>query len=196
MCHTANRWQLFNDNYDGGHDYTLQAIGQCKDPGSPSGFGEEIDFGSTSDSAEPDLSQYTQWRWTGSRQGGTAGIEYGSSGWNNYEYGANYASISGMYFCTILTVYAIQPGSYDTGPGAYYDKVPVVDVPWRASISVTTTADFQYRNHRVGSLNSPCNDFPVLSLQNASTTYTVTGYFEFSDGSNTPLDDIKWGGRS
>ena len=177
-------------------DYTLQAIGQCKDPGSPSGFGEEIDFGSTSDSAEPDLSQYTQWRWTGSRQGGTAGIEYGSSGWNNYEYGANYASISGMYFCTILTVYAIQPGSYDTGPGAYYDKVPVVDVPWRASISVTTTADFQYRNHRVGSLNSPCNDFPVLSLQNASTTYTVTGYFEFSDGSNTPLDDIKWGGRS
>ena len=177
-------------------DYILQAIGQCKDPSSPSGFGEEINFGSTSDSAEPDLSQYTQWRWTGSRQGTTVEFQEGSSGWNNFEPGANHASISGMYYCTILTVFAIQPGSYDTGPGAYYNKVPVVEVPWRASISVTTTADFQPLSHRIGSLNSPCNDFPVMHLLSANATYTVTGYWEFSDGSSTPLDNIKWGGRS
>ena len=181
-------------------NYTLQAIGQCKDPSLSGGFGEEIDFGSTSDSAEPDLSQYTQYRWTGTKSGGGQDGS-GSSDWGDLTaFGPNAGpGLLGMYYCSILFVEVIYPGNYLDS----YAKVPTPQVFWRASIAVTTLAAdgvtgaaFINRGHRVGSFNSPCNHFPVMYLNQPSTNYVINGYWEFSDGSSTPLDNIKWEGRS
>lgn len=175
-------------------DYYIVAVGQCLDPSSPDGWGDEIDLGIVGP-AEPDVSQYSYVRWVGTKS--KTNPENPQENFTVNETTSwlpNSSSIGlgGLYGCALGST-PIQGPSGTVFIGPCDSHRPYRSAVW-AAVGVA-----QGGTVALGGVGgSPCPPFPAqASLQfgsqsSTNCTYLIVGKWEFSNDQSTVL--VSWEG--